>query len=383
MSNEENNSVSMGDLLKEYDVKRLNKGDVVTGDVISVNADEAMVNINFYKDGIIKKDEASFDNENVSEILNAGDSIEVMILSMDDGEGNVVLSKKRADEILVWGEIKESLEDGRILNVTVKEEVRGGIVANYKGVRVFIPGSQVSRERGKDLSEFISKELEVKIIELDRRDKRVVASRRVVEEEIYNAEKKVLWDSLVKGEKRQGKVTRTAKFGAFVDIGGIEGLIHISDLSWGRVNKPEEVVNVGETVEVYVGDFDREKGRVSLILKDVKKDPWEEVSASLKSGNVVSGKVVKLAAFGAFVELLPGVEGLVHISEISEDNIAKASDVLAVGQDVKVKILDIDLSNKKISLSIKDAEEKSKEYEQYNDSFEGESLAGLFKDIKF
>ncbi|MEQ8153350.1 MAG: 30S ribosomal protein S1 [Clostridiaceae bacterium] len=383
MSNEENNSVSMGDLLKEYDVKRLNKGDVVTGDVISVNADEAMVNINFYKDGIIKRDEASFDNENVSEILNAGDSIEVMILSMDDGEGNVVLSKKRADEILVWGEIKESLEDGRILNVTVKEEVRGGIVANYKGVRVFIPGSQVSRERGKDLSEFISKELEVKIIELDRRDKRVVASRRVVEEEIYNAEKKILWDSLVKGEKRQGKVTRTAKFGAFVDIGGIEGLIHISDLSWGRVNKPEEVVNVGEAVEVYVGDFDREKGRVSLILKDVKKDPWEEVSASLKSGNVVSGKVVKLAAFGAFVELLPGVEGLVHISEISEDNIAKASDVLAVGQDVKVKILDIDLSNKKISLSIKDAEEKSKEYEQYNDSFEGESLAGLFKDIKF
>ncbi|MEQ8199421.1 MAG: 30S ribosomal protein S1 [Clostridiaceae bacterium] len=383
MSNEENNSVSMGDLLKEYDVKRLNKGDVVTGVVISVNADEAMANINFYKDGVIKRDEASFDNENVSEILNAGDSIEVMILSMDDGEGNVVLSKKRADEILVWDEIKESLEDGRILNVTVKEEVRGGIVANYKGVRVFIPGSQVSRERGKDLSEFISKELEVKIIELDRRDKRVVASRRVVEEEIYNAEKKILWDSLVKGEKRQGKVTRTAKFGAFVDIGGIEGLIHISDLSWGRVNKPEEVVNVGEAVEVYVGDFDREKGRVSLILKDVKKDPWEEVSASLKSGNVVSGKVVKLAAFGAFVELLPGVEGLVHISEISEDNIAKASDVLAVGQDVKVKILDIDLSNKKISLSIKDAEEKSKEYEQYNDSFEGESLAGLFKDIKF
>lgn len=383
MSNEENNSVSMGDLLKEYDVKRLNKGDVVTGVVISVNADEAMANINFYKDGVINRDEASFDNENVSEILNAGDSIEVMILSMDDGEGNVVLSKKRADEILVWDEIKESLEDGRILNVTVKEEVRGGIVANYKGVRVFIPGSQVSRERGKDLSEFISKELEVKIIELDRRDKRVVASRRVVEEEIYNAEKKILWDSLVKGEKRQGKVTRTAKFGAFVDIGGIEGLIHISDLSWGRVNKPEEVVNVGEAVEVYVGDFDREKGRVSLILKDVKKDPWEEVSASLKSGNVVSGKVVKLAAFGAFVELLPGVEGLVHISEISEDNIAKASDVLAVGQDVKVKILDIDLSNKKISLSIKDAEEKSKEYEQYNDSFEGESLAGLFKDIKF
>ncbi|MBL4934006.1 30S ribosomal protein S1 [Clostridium paridis] len=383
MNNEENNSMSMGELLKDYDVKRLNKGDIISGEVISVSQDEVMVNINYYKDGIIKKEEVSYEDFSISELLKAQDKIKVMILSLDDGEGNVVLSKKRADEILVWDEISDSFETKKSLNVTVKEEVKGGLVASYKGIRIFLPASQVSRKRESNIATLIGKQLEVRIIEFNKREKNIVASRRVIEEEAYNENKKAIWNSLKKGEKREGKVTRIVKFGAFVDIGGIEGLIHLSDLSWGRVNRAEEVVSEGETVEVFVGDFDVEKERLSLILKDVKKDPWQDTATTLKINDVVSGKVIKFTSFGAFVELFPGVEGLVHISEISEENIAKASDVLTIGQEIKVKILDVNLNDKKISLSIKDAAEKSREYEKFNDTFEGESLANLFKDFKF
>ncbi|WP_238882124.1 30S ribosomal protein S1 [Clostridium sp. YIM B02551] len=383
MNNEENNSMSMGELLKDYDVKRLNKGDIISGEVISVSQDEVMVNINYYKDGIIKKEEVSYEDFSISELLKAQDKIKVMILSLDDGEGNVVLSKKRADEILVWDEISDSFETKKSLNVTVKEEVKGGLVASYKGIRIFLPASQVSRKRENNIATLIGKQLEVRIIEFNKREKNIVASRRVIEEEAYNENKKAIWNSLKKGEKREGKVTRIVKFGAFVDIGGIEGLIHLSDLSWGRVNRAEEVVSEGEKVEVFVGDFDVEKERLSLILKDVKKDPWQDTATTLKINDVVSGKVVKFTSFGAFVELFPGVEGLVHISEISEENIAKASDVLTIGQEIKVKILDVNLNDKKISLSIKDAAEKSREYEKFNDTFEGESLANLFKDFKF
>lgn len=383
MNNEENNSMSMADLLKDYDVKKLNVGDIVKGEILSINNDEAMVNINYYRDGIVRRSEVSHDEVEVSEVLNVGDTINLMIVSLDDGDGNVLLSKNKADEIIAWDEVKASYKNNETLTLKVKEQVKGGVVALYKGIRVFIPGSQVSRERGVELSTLVGKELEVRVIEFDKRDKKVVASRRILEEEQYNEEKKALWNSVKKGEKREGKVTRIAKFGAFVDIGGIEGLVHLSDLAWGRVKRVEDVVSVGDRVEVYVGDFDKEKERLSLAIKDIKKDPWEDAKSTLKVNDVVTGKVVKFLNFGAFVEVLPGVEGLVHISEITEDNIAKPSDVLTIGGEVKVKILDINSADKKMSLSIKDAVEKSKEYEKFNDSFEGESLAGLFKDFKF
>ena len=383
MNNEENNSMSMADLLKDYDVKKLNVGDIVKGEILSINNDEAMVNINYYRDGIVKRSEISHDEVEISEVLNVGDTINLMIVNLDDGDGNVLLSKNKADEIIAWDEVKASYKNNETLTLKVKEQVKGGVVALYKGIRVFIPGSQVSRERGVELSTLVGKELEVRVIEFDKRDKKVVASRRILEEEQYNEEKKALWNSVKKGEKREGKVTRIAKFGAFVDIGGIEGLVHLSDLAWGRVKRVEDVVSVGDRVEVYIGDFDKEKERLSLAIKDIKKDPWEDAKSTLKVNDVVTGKVVKFLNFGAFVEVLPGVEGLVHISEITEDNIAKPSDVLTIGGEVKVKILDINSADKKMSLSIKDAVEKSKEYEKFNDSFEGESLAGLFKDFKF
>lgn len=383
MNNEENNSMSMADLLKDYDVKKLNVGDIVKGEILSINNDEAMVNINYYRDGIVKRSEVSHDEVEVSEVLNVGDTINLMIVSLDDGDGNVLLSKNKADEIIAWDEVKASYKNNETLTLKVKEQVKGGVVALYKGIRVFIPGSQVSRERGIELSTLVGKELEVRVIEFDKRDKKVVASRRILEEAQYNEEKKALWNLVKKGEKREGKVTRIAKFGAFVDIGGIEGLVHISDLAWGRVKRVEDVVSVGDVVEVYVGDFDKEKERLSLAIKDIKKDPWEDAKATLKVNDVVTGKVVKFLNFGAFVEVLPGVEGLVHISEITEENIAKPSDVLTIGGEVKVKILDINSADKKMSLSIKEAVEKSREYEKFNDDFEGESLAGLFKDFKF
>ncbi|WP_326511558.1 30S ribosomal protein S1 [Clostridium intestinale] len=383
MNNEENNSMSMADLLKDYDVKKLNVGDIVKGEILSINNDEAMVNINYYRDGIVKRSEVSHDEVEVSDVLNVGDTINLMIVSLDDGDGNVLLSKNKADEIIAWDEVKASYKNNETLTLKVKEQVKGGVVALYKGIRVFIPGSQVSRERGIELSTLVGKELEVRVIEFDKRDKKVVASRRILEEAQYNEEKKALWNLVKKGEKREGKVTRIAKFGAFVDIGGIEGLVHISDLAWGRVKRVEDVVSVGDVVEVYVGDFDKEKERLSLAIKDIKKDPWEDVKEALKVNDVVTGKVVKFLNFGAFVEVLPGVEGLVHISEITEENIAKPSDVLTIGGEVKVKILDINSADKKMSLSIKEAVEKSREYEKFNDDFEGESLAGLFKDFKF
>ena len=383
MNNEENNSMSMADLLKDYDVKKLNVGDIVKGEILSINNDEAMVNINYYRDGIVKRSEVSHDEVEVSDVLNVGDTINLMIVSLDDGDGNVLLSKNKADEIIAWDEVKASYKNNDTLTLKVKEQVKGGVVALYKGIRVFIPGSQVSRERGVELSTLVGKELEVRVIEFDKRDKKVVASRRILEEAQYNEEKKALWNLVKKGEKREGKVTRIAKFGAFVDIGGIEGLVHISDLAWGRVKRVEDVVSVGDVVEVYVGDFDKEKERLSLAIKDIKKDPWEDAKATLKVNDVVTGKVVKFLNFGAFVEVLPGVEGLVHISEITEENIAKPSDVLTIGGEVKVKILDINSADKKMSLSIKEAVEKSREYEKFNDDFEGESLAGLFKDFKF
>ena len=243
-----------------------------------------------------------------------------------------------------------------------------------------MPASQCAGRRIENLEELVGKTLEVRVIEFNKENRKVVVSRRVIDEEIRNNEKKALWSSIKEGEKRKGKVTRLAKFGAFVDIGGVEGLVHLSDMSWSRVHKPEEVVSVGDEVEVFVSEVDMDRERIALSLKDVIKNPWETLEG-LKVGDVVSGKVTNFIKVGAFVEVLPGIEGLVHISEITDENIAKPSDILELGKEVKVKILNIDDENKKMSLSIKDAVETSNEYMQYNDEEEGYSLADLFKGL--
>lgn len=374
------NENSMRDLLKEFDVKKINSGDILKGQVMDVNEKETIVNINYAFDGVITKEELVVGDISALEVIKPGDIIDVYVISPNDGEGYVQLSRIRALQITEKEDLKNAFKNEEIIKVLVKEEVKGGLVAYYGSMRVFIPASLASRER-IDLNTLLGKEIEVKLIELDLRNRKVVASRRVIEEEAYQAKKKELWKNLNSGEKREGTVKKVIKAGAIVDIGGITGLIHINDLAWERVKKVEDVVNIGDNVTVFVGDVDVEHERVSLILKDVDKEPWKVHADNIKTGDVIEGKVVKFMSFGAFIELFPGVEGLVHINEITDENIAKPSDVLEIGQIVKVKVLDVNKENKRISLSIKDAVERSNEYLQYNDNDDDVTLGDLFKGL--
>ena len=374
------NENSMENLLKDFDVKKINSGDILKGQVIDVNEKEVTVNINYAFDGVITREELVVGEVSPLEVVKPGDTLDVYVISPNDGEGYVQLSRLRALQITEKEDLKNAFKNQEVIKVLVKEEVKGGLVAYYGSIRVFIPASLASRER-IELSTLLGKEIEVKLTELDLRNRKVVASRRILEEEAYEVKKKELWKNVKSGEKREGTVKKIIKAGAIVNIGGITGLIHINDLSWQRVKRVEDIVNVGDKVTVFVGDVDVANERVSLILKDVDKEPWKVHVDTIKAGDIVEGKVVKFMAFGAFVELFPGVEGLVHINEITDEHIAKPSDVHEVGQMVKVKVLDVNKENKRISLSIKDAVERSTEYMQYNDEEEGVTLGELFKGL--
>ena len=374
------NENSMGDLLKEFDVKKINSGDILRGQIIDVNDKEATVNINYAFDGVITKEELVIGDVSPMDVVKTGDTLDVYVISPNDGEGYVKLSRLRALQITEKEDLKKAFDKEETIKVVVKEEVKGGLVAYYGSIRVFIPASLASRER-IELKTLLGKEIEVRLTELDLRNRRVVASRRILEEEAYNVKKKELWKAVKSGEKREGTVKKIIKAGAIVDIGGITGLIHINDLAWERVKRVEDVVNEGDKVTVFVGNIDAEHERVSLILKDVDKEPWKVHGDSIKSGDVLEGKVVKFMSFGAFIELFPGIEGLVHINEITDENIAKPSDVLEVGQMVKVKVIDVNKENKRISLSIKDAVERSTEYLQYNDNDGEVTLGDLFNGL--
>lgn len=392
MSVNDNEINSMNEIIGDIEssMKKVRRGEVIKGKVISVTDSEAIINLGYMSDGILPKSEISEDSEvNPKDVLKENDEIYVYVSNMNDGDGNILLSKKVADRIKVWDELEDSLKNNSTFEVTVKEVVKGGVVTYIKGIRAFIPASQLSVTYVKDLNGFTGKTLKVKVIELDRAKERVVLSRREVENAELEVKKKNLWSELKPGEKRTGVVSRLAKFGAFVDLGGVDGLIHLSELSWKRVNNPSEVVSVGDRVEVYVLDADKENNRISLALKDVSEDPWNNVEDKYKVGSIVNGTVSKFLNFGAFVELEPGLEGLVHLSEISEERILKPSDVLNIGNKVRVKILDIDPKAKRMSLSIKDSIEKPKEeIEKYVDTQEsgvslGELFGDKFKDLKF
>ena len=384
---EESMKDMMGNI--EQSMARISSGDVVRGTVISVNENEVLVNIGYMADGVIAKEEISNEKDvNPVDVVKPGDEIFVYILNVKDEEGNVALSKKRADSIKVWDDLQTILDENKAFEVTVNEIVKGGATAYIHGVRAFIPASQMSNAYVENLQDFKGKTLEVKIIELDKESKRVVLSRKVIEKEAAEVKATAVWNELKKGEKRKGVVSRLAKFGAFVDLGGVDGLVHVSDLSWKRVTDPSEVVSVGDEVEVYVLDFDKEKGRISLGLKEAKGNPWNNITSLFHTNDIVEGKVVRLMDFGAFVQLSSGIEGLVHLSEISEDRIAKVSDVLTVGDVVKVKIGEINEKDKRISLSIKEAADKSYgDLSEYNGNEQGMTLGDLlkdkFKDFKF
>ncbi|WP_195925614.1 30S ribosomal protein S1 [Sarcina ventriculi] len=375
--------MTMEELMSDFELKNFHKGEIVKGKVVSVKNDEIVVNIGHFADGIIPKNEISNDDEFDINSLSIDDIIYVMVLSGDDGDGNVLLSKKRVDKEKTIKNIERSFEENKLISVKVKEVIKGGLSCDANGVKVFMPASQCSIRRIENFNTLLGKSLDVKVIEFEKRNNKIVVSRRVVEETLAKEEKERIWNSIKSGEKRQGVVTKLVKFGAFVDIGGVNGLIHLNDMSWSRVNKPEDVVSVGDNVEVFVQEVDKSKGRISLSLKDILQNPWDNIKTKYKVNDVLDGVVSKFIKVGAFVEIEPGVEGFVHISEITDENISKPSDALEIGKKVKVKILDINSDENKIALSIKDAIEKSKEYMQYNDENEGFCLGELFKDFKF
>lgn len=360
----------MNELMKaiEDTMVKVHRGDTVKGKVISIRNDEVMVNIGYKSDGIIKKDELSNDPDvKPSEILSEGDEIEVYILKLDDGEGNVILSKKRVDTVKSWDELEEAFNNKSTVNAKVIEVVNGGAIALVKGLRGFIPISQIANRFVSDLQVFIGKIFDVRVIDFDRNKKRIILSRKSVEAEELENKKNKLWKNIEKDQVIQGQVKRITDFGAFVDIGGVDGLVHISDLSWSHVKHPSEVVKEGDIVKVIVLDADKQKNRISLGLKQTSPHPWENIDAKYNAGDVVEGKVIRLVDFGAFVMLEQGVEGLVHISQISDKHIVKPSEELKVGEKVKVKILDINEEEKKISLSIREASTKeSNETIEYN-----------------
>lgn len=355
----ENNNNIFNELLEQEDklftVPR--RGNIIKGKVVQVQKEEIVVNIGYKSDGIIPLNEFSNNTDiNPEDVLKEGDEIDVFVLKSDDGEGNVVLSKKRVDAIKDWDVLDEAHKDNKIIKIKTGEAVKGGIIAYFNEIRGFIPASQLSNEYVENLNEYSNKELEVQVIEFDKKRNKAVFSHRKILVEKLEAKRKEFWNSIEKDIVMKGEVKRITNFGAFVDLGGVDGLIHISEMSWGRIKHPTEVLSIGDVVEVYVKDVDKDKSRISLSLKQAIANPWENIGEKYIIGDVVEGKVVKLVDFGAFVELEAGVEGLVHISQISENRIAKPSEVLEEGQNVNVKILDVKVEDKKLSLSIKEAQ---------------------------
>lgn len=363
----------------ENSFTRIHRGDILKGEVIFVTNDEVMVNINYKSDGIINKDELSNDPSiKPKDLFKPGDEIDVYVVRLDDGEGNVVLSSKRVDDYKNWDILEKLFNDKERVECKVINIVKGGLSVLVHGINGFMPVSQVSINYVSDLNPYKGKTLVSKVIDFDKEKKRVIISRKEVEREELNNKRKELWATLEVNQVVEGVVQRLTDFGAFVDLGGLDGLIHISDLSWNKVKNPSEVVKVGQKVLVRVLSLDKEKNRISLGLKQTVEEPWIAFSKNVSIGDVVDGIVVNLLDFGAFVRLNEGVDGLLHVSQISNEHIAKPSDALKIGDKLSVKVIDINGEDKKISLSLKEALNKDMEIEEssINTSIEPEVTIG-------
>lgn len=339
----------------ESSLVTLTTGQITKGKIIGYNNNEVFIDMGYKSDGIIPMQEFSDDPDfNPEKSLKVGDEIDVFVVRVNDGEGNVLLSKKRVDAVKGLEVIESAYENKQPVKVKITEKVNGGVIGNASGVRVFIPASQISDRFVKDLSEFVKQVLQVQIIELNKQKRKVVGSARILIEKNKEAASSLIWDSIEIGKTYKGQVKSLMDFGAFVDIGGVDGLVHLSELSWNKIKHPSEVVKVGDEIIVSVLDFDKEKKRISLGYKKQSDNPWIKAAEKYQVGNVVSGKVVRLVPFGAFVELEEGIDGLVHISQISSVRLGKPGDALKVGQQVDAKIIEFDTESKKISLSIKE-----------------------------
>lgn len=340
--------------LLEQSIKTLNTGDKVTGVVTNIGTTEVQVDLGTKHAGYIPCDEVSTDpSVKPEDILKVGDEIEVFVVRVNDQEGTCQLSKKKLDGIKVWDDINEACENKTTLEATVTEENKGGLVANVKGIRVFIPASQSGVAKGGDMSGMVGQKIKMRITEVNRARRRVIGSIRAVNAEARRAAAQKVWNEIEVGKKYHGVVKSLTNFGVFVDIGGVDGMVHVSELTWGRVRNPAEIVKVGDEIDVFVLAFDAERRKISLGCKTAETNPWLKFAEKFSVGDVVEAKIVKLMTFGAFAEILPGVDGLIHISQIADHRVAKPEDVLSEGQDVTVKIIDVDTDNKRISLSIR------------------------------
>ncbi len=337
----------------EESLKDFNDGDIMEGTVVKIDRDEVLLDIGYKSEGVIPSKELSIRHDvDPSEVVKVGDRIEALVLQKEDKEGRLILSKKRAQYERAWGRIEEIMNGGGTIEGPVIEVVKGGLILDI-GLRGFLPASLVDLRRVRDLHPFVGTQLECKIIELDRNRNNVVLSRRAFLEESQSEGRKKFLDSLQKGERRTGTVSSIVNFGAFVDLGGVDGLVHVSELSWKHVDHPNEVVTVGEEVEVEVLDVDLERERVSLSLKATQEDPWKEFERQYSAGEVIEGEVTKLVPFGAFVRVSQGIEGLVHISELSEEHVESPEQVISVGDPVRARVIEVDVPRRRVSLSMK------------------------------
>jgi small subunit ribosomal protein S1 len=338
-------------------IKYFNDGDIVEGTVVKVDRDEVLLDIGYKTEGVIPSRELSIKHDvDPAEVVSVGDHIEALVLTKEDKEGRLILSKKRAQYERAWGTIEKIKEDDGVVRGSVIEVVKGGLILDI-GLRGFLPASLVEMRRVRDLQPYVGRELEAKIIELDKNRNNVVLSRRAWLEQTQSEVRTEFLNKLQKGQVRKGVVSSIVNFGAFVDLGGVDGLVHVSELSWKHIDHPSEVVEVGQEVEVEVLDVDLDRERVSLSLKATQEDPWRQFARTHAINQIVPGKVTKLVPFGAFVRVDDGIEGLVHISELAERHVEIPEQVVQVGDELLVKVIDIDLERRRISLSLKQANE--------------------------
>ena len=339
--------------LLEQSIKTLNTGDKVVGTVTGISNTEVQVDLGTKHAGYIPYDEVSADSSvKPEDVLKVGDEIEVFVVRVNDQEGTVQLSKKKLDGLKVWDDMAGYVENKTTIDAVITEENKGGLVANVKGVRVFIPASQSGIAKGGDMAAMVGKPVQLKITEVNRARRRAIGSIRAVTSEQRKAAQEKIWSEIEVGKQYHGTVKSLTSYGAFVDIGGVDGMVHVSELSWNRIKTPADVVKVGDEIDVYVISFDPEKHKISLGYKTAEMNPWNQFMSKYSVGDVVEAKIVKLMTFGAFAEILPGVDGLIHISQIADRRIGKPEDVLSEGQVVQVKITDV-AENKRISLSIR------------------------------
>jgi small subunit ribosomal protein S1 len=350
-----------GQIVPNYDATLVpfEEGDVVTGKVVRIDKDEVLVDIGYKSEGVIPSHELSIRKSvDASEEVELGEEVDALVLTKEDQDGRLILSKKRARFEKAWRRIEGAAESGEPVEGTVIEVVKGGLIIDL-GVRGFLPASLVDIRRVQNLDDFLGQKIECKVIELNRSRNNVVLSRRAVLEEERKEVRQQILDRLQPGQVVEGAISNIVDFGAFVDLDGIDGLIHISELSWSHVNHPSEILNIGDVVPVKVLDIDRERQRISLGLKQTQEDPWQRVMDTYNVGDVLEGKVTKVVSFGAFVEILDGVEGLVHISELAQHHVENPREVVNQGDTVKVKILEIDSERRRLSLSVKRVEEQT------------------------